>query len=291
MAKKQLRKIQKNATEFRVDHLKKLAEEAEEEENYAHARYLRNLISIESQQQMHAVIRSYTKDKVNSSLTYIDVPKDYPKNWNDVPKYLPATSLRRVDNIEEMEKIINERNVQHLQQAEGTPFTIEPLKTILGEDGCTEECNKILMGTYDDSNIDLTHLQKQYLKALKKRSGKLASPLRNEISTKDIRKGFSKWKERTSTSPSQRHLGHYKALLVSDGRENNEIYTQQTNQLIEIHSTIINACIKLGQPLQRWLKSNAIMIEKEINYSQVNRLRIINLYEADYNLILKLLAV
>ena len=29
------------------------------------------------------------------------------------------------------------------------------------------------------------------------------------------------------------------------------------------------------------------MIEKEINNSQVNRLRIINLYEADYNLILK----
>ena len=187
-ANKHLRKIQKNATEFRVDHLKKLAEEAEEEENYAHARYLRNLISIESQQQMHAVIRSYTKDKVNSSLTYIDVPKDYPKNWNDVPKHLPATSLRRVDNIEEMEKIINERNVQHLQQAEGTPFTIEPLKTILGEDGCTEDCNKILMGTYDDSNIHLTHLQKQYLKALKKSSGKLESPLRNEIFTNDIKK-------------------------------------------------------------------------------------------------------
>ena len=48
--KKELRKIQKNATEFRVDHLRKLAEEAEEEVNYAHVRYLRNLISIENQQ-------------------------------------------------------------------------------------------------------------------------------------------------------------------------------------------------------------------------------------------------
>ena len=104
MKKKQLRKIQKNATEFRVDHLRKLAEEMEEEENYTHARCLRNLISIENQQQMHTVIRSYTKDKVNSSFIYIDVLKEYPKNWNNLPKNLPATSLRRVDNIEEMEK-------------------------------------------------------------------------------------------------------------------------------------------------------------------------------------------
>ena len=56
-------------------------------------------------------------------------------------------------------------------------------------------------------------------------------------------------------------LGHYKALLISDGREKNEQYTKKTNQIIEMHSTIINACIKLGQPLQRWLKYNATMIE------------------------------
>ena len=37
-----------------------------------------------------------------------------------------------------------------------------------------------------------------------------------------MKQGFSKWKESTSTSPSYRHLGHYKALLVSDGRDNNE---------------------------------------------------------------------
>ena len=107
------------------------------------------------------------------------------------------------------------------------------------------------MGTFDDSNLNLTHLQKKYLKALKKRSGKLLSPLRNKISTNDIKKGFSKLKEIISTSPYQRHLSHYKALIVSDGREKNELYTKHTNQLIEIHSTIINACTHLGQPLQR----------------------------------------
>ena len=115
VVKTQLMKIQKYATEFREDNLRQSAEEAGEEENCAHAIYFHNLISIENQQQMHAVIRSYTKDKVNSSLTYIDVLKEYLKNWNDIPEHLQATSLRRVDTIEEMKKIINERNKQHLQ--------------------------------------------------------------------------------------------------------------------------------------------------------------------------------
>lgn len=49
----------------------------------------------------------------------------------------------------------------------------------------------------------------------------------------------------------------------------------------------MNASIYLGYPMYRWLTSIAIMTEKENNNSQMNRLRIINLYEVDYNLILK----
>ena len=48
MVKTQLMKIQKYATEFREDNLRQSTEEAEEEENCAHAIYLRNLTSIEN---------------------------------------------------------------------------------------------------------------------------------------------------------------------------------------------------------------------------------------------------
>ena len=43
----------------------------------------------------------------------------------------------------------------------------------------------------------------------------------------------------------------------------------------------------MGSQLNRWLTSIAMMIEKDRNNVQINRLRIINLYEVDYNFILK----
>ena len=43
----------------------------------------------------------------------------------------------------------------------------------------------------------------------------------------------------------------------------------------------------MGNQLNRWLTSIAMMIEKDRNNVQINRLRIINLYEVDYNFILK----
>ena len=38
------------------------------------------------------------------------------------------------------------------------------------------------------------------------------------INVSEIKKGFKRWKEKTSTSPSNRHLGHYKSLLAADGK-------------------------------------------------------------------------
>ena len=57
--------------------------------------------------------------------------------------------------------------------------------------------------------------------------------------------------------------------------------------MLHIHNVMINSSLSLGVPLQRWTTSEVIMIPKEPNNIQINRLRVINLYEADYNLLLK----
>ena len=57
--------------------------------------------------------------------------------------------------------------------------------------------------------------------------------------------------------------------------------------MLHIHNVMINSSLSLGVPLHRWTTSEVIMIPKEPNNIQINRLRLINLYEADYNLVLK----
>ena len=57
---------------------------------------------------------------------------------------------------------------------------------------------------------------------MKKTEQPLIKQINNTISLDEMKYAFTKWKERTTTSPSGRHLCHYKTLIVSDGGEDNE---------------------------------------------------------------------
>ena len=92
----------------------------------------------------------------------------------------------------------------------------------MGKDACTEASDKILTGSFNYESIQTTLLQTQYLQDLRKHKGGLKSKIESSISIDEMKKRFLKWKEATSTSPSHRHLGHYTALLVFDGRDNDE---------------------------------------------------------------------
>ena len=103
-----------------------------------------------------------------------------------------------------------------------------------------------------------------------------------------MKEQFQKWRERTSTSPSKIHLGHYKCILVPDNNKDDITISNFNNNMLHIHNVMINSSLSLGALLNRWTTSEVIMISKEPNNIQSNNLRLINLYEADYNLVLKL---
>ena len=49
--------------------------------------------------------------------------------------------------------------------------------------------------------------------------GKQLPKISSTITQHEFIIGMRKWKERTSTSPSSRHLGHYRVLGLSETRE------------------------------------------------------------------------
>ena len=91
-----------------------------------------------------------------------------------------------------------------------------------------------------------------------------------------MKRGFGRWREATSTSPSGRHLGHYKAIVQDD-------------TLLLCLTKFIDLVVKRGIALSRWKNAINVMLEKDDGCPRINRLRIIHLFEADFNFFLKLL--
>ena len=98
---------------------------------------------------------------------------------------------------------------------------------------------------------------------------------------------YRKWKEQTSTSPSLCHLGHYECLITSDGTELNPTMNDLTLSLLQVHNTILNASVTSGIPLNLWIIAEIMMIRKEPNNPKINKIRVLNKLEADYNIVLK----
>ena len=132
------------------------------------ARHLRNLITIEQQKEVHQHISKFTKTKKSSNIKYIDIPIDNTIPFDKIPKDLPETEWRRLDQPEDIERCINKRNSVHLHQAHGTTCTIEPLKSLLGVDSITPFGNALLQGTANLEDLGLTTLQKNILPRNKK---------------------------------------------------------------------------------------------------------------------------
>jgi hypothetical protein len=101
------------------------------------------------------------------------------------------------------------------------------------------------------------------------------TPITSVITADDIYYGFKKWPESTSTSPSGRHLGHYKALI-------------QHPELLSCFEKFLNIAVLRGIAISRWSKATNVLIEKDKGKPCIHRLRIIHLFEADFNFFLKL---
>ena len=77
-------------------------------------------------------------------------------------------------------------------------------------------------------------------------------------------------KERTASSFSGRHFGHYKAAAHSE-------------LLSEVHAKTIELATKTGATPERWSKELSVMLEKIAGVALVTKLRAILLMEADFN--------
>jgi hypothetical protein len=96
------------------------------------------------------------------------------------------------------------RNEDHFSQAENTPLEGGPLGKELGRDGTSEAAREVLRGEWKP-DYPLNELQ-LFLAELKRPA--TITPVHMDITAQDFQQAFRRVKERTSSSTSDRHVGH-----------------------------------------------------------------------------------
>ena len=118
---------------------------------------------------------------------------------------------------------------------------------------------------------------RQFLQAMAQPSELESTPLVDTIiTTQDFQKVFKKLSNKISSSPSGRHITHYKILAKDPG-------------LSEILARTITLPFKHRFSPLRWRTAVQFMLEKEPWNPTISKLRVIQLLEADMNFAFRLL--
>jgi hypothetical protein len=228
----------------------------------------------EQQKRMYKKIGHTLNPNLSLGLCRLDVPDrrahgpnlgspDDPKTWKG-----PWVTLT---NPEEIARVVCATNIQQYHQANGTPFGSGPLAHIIGRNGDTPAAKALLEGTLP-SQI-LTSLMPEtirILRTLAKPAPTLPTDSKAVITDAEFISTYKATSEATSSSPSGRHVGHYKAILNDP-------------TLVSLHASMMSIPFQVGFAPDRWTQVSDIMLEKEPGNSRCHRLRILALFESDFN--------
>ena len=266
VAKSKLKSIQKEAYRHREEWLREKALDAAHDSNITVEQATVNLASREKSKRMYSRIKRDLSQNQRSSVYYIEVPAD-----GKPPKQ--SKQWKEVRAAESVHHHLLKHSEEHYRLAQPTPFGKTDRGWHLGFTGTGHVAHDILNGTYDYKLEELHEEARQFIQELRKQD---CPTMNTTITSSEVFQLFSKWNENTSTSPSNFHLGLYKALIRS-------------THALSILTLLMNLPLKHGKPLSRWENSTMCMIEKDIGSPKLHRLRLIHLFEADMNGIAKII--
>ena len=219
----------------------------------------------------------------NNGISMIKVPVDPLAD----PK-AADTVFQSIVEPNEVEQRILQRNRVHFSQAKDTPLAHQNITDLIGFSGTSSIADQLLRGTIDVSNITADKFGRSILTHCR-RTNPALSP---DISLEEFQSAYKKWHVGTSTSPSGRHLSHQHALFQPHGIDEAEdpithaIAETSRSDNWQVQHGVVAYAVRYGYVFQRWKQVVNAMIEKEPGNPQLHRLRVIHLYESDYNSLL-----
>jgi hypothetical protein len=142
------------AADLRTEHLEERARMAEREGNGTVEKIVKRIIKAEQLRGTHKKIDTLLGKNQRNGLTFLLVEN-------------ADGTFESIFHRDEINRLLLERFEIHFSQADGTPFTEEPLKSMFGPDGTNETSKQLLEGKVDVKSIpEIAEATKSLLKKL-----------------------------------------------------------------------------------------------------------------------------
>ncbi|MCK7581433.1 MAG: hypothetical protein MZV65_41245 [Chromatiales bacterium] len=217
--------LKKRAPELCLEFLQSLASNESGEVVSASQKAARQLLRTERQRQDARHLRQVLGNAQGGAIACIEV--------------VDGDGLLEVSTQDDVEHHTMAMCAARFRLTEDTPPMTEPLRSALGFLGTTAAARQILAGTYEPPP-DVDDLTREFLSVLQATAPlDPANRISCEITRHDFQQHWRKARERTSSSLSGLHYGHYKAAAHSD-------------LLSEVHALMTELAVTGGTPLARW---------------------------------------
>jgi hypothetical protein len=267
----------KQHQQLREDHLQRKVDDYNERDDTLEILNIEKLIRRERRRQDHAFIRRILKNNKSKGITVIEIP--------DITN---PQLFTRITDPEQIRQLLLNRNITHFGQANDSPFCQPPLFDFFEYEGVNERTTKLILEGIIP--VELQNQPPHVALLLEHLSDMNKLPTINSgITLDEFVKGMIRWNERTTTSPSGRHLGHYKVLTRLQIMDDTNPDINLSLTILDLYYKVAMTAANLGKSLDRWRQISTCMIEKIVGVPRIDKLRVIHLFEADFNMLLKIM--
>jgi hypothetical protein len=213
-------------------------------------------------------IRGHVKPnlKKKSSLTRVSVPDDGSEGlWQQIIGILEGHLIKR--------------NVEQFSHAGATPFGYTELGKYLGHTGDSQMAQYIYDGTLEHDALSDGAIHA--IVAQLRKHPSIDNILKLVVTPEDFKSAFKCVPEKTSLYLSGRGVHPYKACAEGS-------YDGLADIQVEFHAAMMTVPLDAGFCPGRWKQAVDVMLEKVPGISRSDKLRIIQLLEADFNQVLRI---
>ena len=262
--KKQCNYFRKHGHRYRRRHLKDRLGKARKAGNEEAEKRILEIIDREKQRSYWRRLNfSMQKQRGRSARVVSDEQED-----GEVVEYIGQSAVEQA--------IWNGIHNKRFYLAEQAPICQGPMREAFGYLATTIAAKQVLAGTYNYPP-DFDQATKEICESCARiRMGVPANSVKTKVSHGEWAQRWSKAKEKTSSSESGLHFGHYKAAA-------------QSSVVSHLHALKTSLALKRGFALERWSRGLSVMLEKMFGCTLVSKLRAILLMEADFNFSNKLI--